>query len=52
MIGCGGDGGWCCCGGGWTMVSGRLVLSGSEEEGEGEREVRWRKKRGERKNIK
>ena len=32
-------GGWCCCG------------SEEEGEGEGEREVRWRKKRGERKKI-
>ena len=41
------------------MVGGRLVLSSLEEEGEGEGErereregeVKWRKKRGERKKI-
>ena len=33
------------------VVGGRSVLFGSEEEGEGKREVKWRKKRFERKNI-
>ena len=51
-MGCGGDGGgarlqwWLDNDGCWS------VLSGLEEEGEGEREVRWRKNRGERKKYK
>ena len=34
------------------VVGGQSVLSDSKEEGEGEREVKWRKKRGERKKYK
>ena len=33
------------------VVGGRSVLFCSEEEGEGKRDVKWRKKRGEKKNI-
>ena len=39
-------------GGAIVVVSGQSVLSDSKEEGEGEREVKWRKKRGERKKYK
>ena len=34
------------------VVGRQSVLFSSEEEGEGEREVRWRKKRGEKKIYK